>query len=64
MVKNTNEKTEIVKELKVGTSQFSTGYKNLQKFYNDIQEGTNEKEINKFIQEKFFSRSLDKTVKL
>ena len=64
MVKNTNEKTEIVKELKVGTSQCSTGYKNLQKFYNDIQEGTNEKEINKFIQEKFFSRSLDKTVKL
>lgn len=64
MVKNTNEKTEIVKELKVGTSQFSTGYKNLQKFYQDIQEGTNEKEINKFIQEKFFSRRLDKTVKL
>lgn len=64
MVKNINEKTEIVKELKVGTSQFSTGYKNLQKFYQDIQEGTNEKEINKFIQEKFFSRRLDKTVKL
>ena len=64
MVKNTNEKTEIVKELKVETSQFSTGYKNLQKFYQDIQEGTNEKEINKFIQEKFFSRRLDKTVKL
>lgn len=64
VVKNLKENTEIVKELKIGTSQFTTGYKKLQNFYNSIQNGDNEDEINNFIKEKFFSRSLDKTVKL